>query len=331
MTFTVTYRGAKGAPVTEAVEAADRADCLAQLKKRGIAPTSVKEGSAKQDKKAVGDRAKPTGRNGVAYVLLAACIILAVLGGIWLFGQGKEPPPQDGEVVRKHSALAKEVTPAKAAKPQAEPEPEPAAANTPVTPRSESLRDPSLSSEKQEELYVKKLEETPIPEASTNRLFRTALEQVMGWVFSTKLGDMPPPLPPLPDYDLVHLEEILNLRNTVNDTDTDRQANEKEIVDYVKEELKKFIAKGGAPEDFLKYYHDELKSAYAERSMAQERVINIMQEDPAAAMEYMKEANKALAAKGIKGVVLPERTLMRMGIDPKLLKGDNYEYKSTRK
>ena len=33
-------------------------------------------------------------------------------------------------------------------------------------------------------------------------------------MFTTQLGDMPPPLPPIPDNDLVHLEEILNLKNT---------------------------------------------------------------------------------------------------------------------
>jgi hypothetical protein len=56
--------------------------------------------------------------------------------------------------------------------------------------------------------------------------------------------------------------------------------------------------------------------------MAQQQVMKIMQEDPAVAMEYMKEVNESLAGKGIKGVVLPERTLLRMGIDPKALKGD---------
>ena len=45
MTFTVTYRGADGAVRTEAVEAAGRGDCFAQMKARGIVPMGVKEGN----------------------------------------------------------------------------------------------------------------------------------------------------------------------------------------------------------------------------------------------------------------------------------------------
>jgi len=45
MTFTVTYRGADGAVVTEAVEAASRRECFAQMKARGITPMGVKEGN----------------------------------------------------------------------------------------------------------------------------------------------------------------------------------------------------------------------------------------------------------------------------------------------
>ena len=355
MTFTVTYRGADGAMSDERVEAANRAECFAQCRARGIAPLSVKEGDsasrrgaetrrgetdgngmfsrrghkdnggkngrAAASAKAMAAKERAGGRGRVVACVLSAALVALIGGGVWWWMNGSTGTenPEPTQAPRRTGALAKEVKPAKAA----EPLPEPVATGSEPVPKRESLRDPGLSAEKQEEMYEKKLVETPIAEASTNRLFRTALEQVMGWVFTTQLGDMPPPLPPIPDYDLVHLEEILNLKNTVQDTDTDRQANEKDIVDYVKKELKKFIDKGGDPEDFLKYYHDELKSAYAERSMAQERVMKIMQEDPAVAMEYMKEVNESLAAKGIKGVVLPERTLMRMGIDPKLLKGDS--------
>ena len=46
MTFTVTYRGADGALVTDAVEAANRAECFAQMKARGITPMGVKEGGS---------------------------------------------------------------------------------------------------------------------------------------------------------------------------------------------------------------------------------------------------------------------------------------------
>ncbi|MBQ9739916.1 MAG: hypothetical protein IJV91_03145 [Kiritimatiellae bacterium] len=322
MTFTVKYRAKNGSFAEETVEAANRSDCFAQCKSRGIVPMSVRKGNGKVKSGGVGSdgaNSKLQTSNSKLLLLVAG---LAIVGAIAWLMLTKEVPQEKVEIKKeRRTGLAKEVTPAKAAEPMSEPIKE----GPPPAPKKISLRDPNLSEEQRTELYEKRLAETPLPPESTNRLFRTALEQVMGWVFTTELGDMPPPLPPIPDYDLVHLEEILNQKTTIHETDTDKQANEKDTVDYVKKELKKFIDKGGDPEDFLKYYHDELNSAYQERSMAQQQVMKIMQEDPAVAMEYMKEVNESLAGKGIKGVVLPERTLLRMGIDPKSLKGDKEE------
>ena len=313
MTFTVTYRDKTGARREECVEAISRDAAFAVMRARGIAPTAVRAGATKP---------RNTRNTAVPYIIAVAFVLLLAGGAWWFLRSRPETAAMPDDTPLKSKAMPKEVAPAAPAK-TPDPVPGPAMAKTPPAPKRESLRNPNLSDEKREELYARKLEETPIPEASSNRLFRTGLEQVIGWVFTTELGDMPPPLPPLPDHDLVHLEEILELKNEVREIDTERQSDEKNTVAYVKKELKNFIAKGGNTEDFLKYYHDELKSAYAERSAAQERVMTIMHEDPAVAVEYMKEANEALASKGIKGIVLPERTLMRMGIDPKSLKGEN--------
>ena len=44
MTFTVTYRAKDGALREERVEAANRAECVAECRRRGIAPTKIAEG-----------------------------------------------------------------------------------------------------------------------------------------------------------------------------------------------------------------------------------------------------------------------------------------------
>ena len=314
MVFSVKYRDSSGAVCEKAVEAANRADCFAKCKEQGIVPMAVEAGAAaKKPAPASGSAA-----SGKCRLVLLAAALAAIGAAVWMMLPNEAPTETAKPEKAKSAGLAAEVTPAKAPEPVAEPVKD----ETPPSPKRESLRDPGLSDERRQEMYEKKLAEAPLPEESTNRLFRTALEQVMGWVFTTQLGDMPPPLPPIPDYDLVHLEEILNQKTTIRDTDTDRQAHEKDIVDYVKKELKAFIDKGGDPEDFLKFYHDELKSAYQERSMAQQQVMKIIQEDPAVAVEYLKEVNESLAGKGIKGVVLPERTLKRMGINPEVFKSE---------
>ena len=50
MTFTVTYRAKDGALREERVEASSRAECVAECRRRGIAPTKIKEGSTGRDK-----------------------------------------------------------------------------------------------------------------------------------------------------------------------------------------------------------------------------------------------------------------------------------------
>lgn len=155
--------------------------------------------------------------------------------------------------------------------------------------------------------YESKLVEMRLPNTSSNRLFKSGLEQVMGWIFTTEVGEMPPPLPRIPDFDLVHLQEILESKNEISSTDSERQSDTKAMVDFAKEELKKYLEKGGAPDEFLSYYHDQLKSAYVHRRMVMEQVIKVMKEDPELAEDFLKEANSGLQEKGIKSVVIPDR------------------------
>jgi len=137
MTFTVTYRGEDGALREERVEAAGRAECFAQMKARGIAPLSVKEGNHISRRERRGRR-EEWGKNGcaaasakataakeraggrvVACVLSVALVALIVGGVWWWLGLGEALPSKEPEAPKK-AALAKEVTPAAAPKPVAE-------------------------------------------------------------------------------------------------------------------------------------------------------------------------------------------------------------------
>ena len=46
MVFTVTYRAKDGALRDERIEAASRAECVAECRRRGIAPTGIREGKS---------------------------------------------------------------------------------------------------------------------------------------------------------------------------------------------------------------------------------------------------------------------------------------------
>ena len=129
MTFTVKYRGADGAPVSEAVEAANRADCLAQMKARGVAVLGVKEGNfAGKPRKSRDSRDSRDSRNSrdsrksrktITSTIIAVVAVAAILGaGIWwMMGRDKAQPSPEPDLPKK-TALAKEVKPAAAPKPE---------------------------------------------------------------------------------------------------------------------------------------------------------------------------------------------------------------------
>ena len=89
MTFTVTYRGSDGAMREETVEAADRAECVAACKARGIAPTSIREGRAASPKRTTQGGAgraanvSAASRGGIWKAAILASVALAVAVGLW--------------------------------------------------------------------------------------------------------------------------------------------------------------------------------------------------------------------------------------------------------
>ena len=241
---------------------------------------------------------------------IAAAVIVVGAVVAWLVLSRDEPKAARQEEASAPKGLIAEATPAPA--PVAVVEPEAPVEKKAEKPVRKSYR--HLTPEERERQYEKDLAETPIP-ANTNRTFRTGLEQVISWVFTVEPGDPPPPpLPPISDFDLVHFEEILDMRNKVKDGDDEATANAKETVDYVKGELKKFVEKGGQPDEFLQYYRDQLQNAYEKRRMAQEQFVEIAQGDPSLATPFLKEVNGRLAEEGIKPVVIPERMQKRLGI-----------------
>lgn len=89
MDFTVTYRGADGAMHEECMEAADRAECIAECKRRRIAPIKVEEG--KRRKKASPFNSMASLKR--SYGLIAGTIVIATsfLVCVWWWMHCREP------------------------------------------------------------------------------------------------------------------------------------------------------------------------------------------------------------------------------------------------
>ena len=327
MTFTVTYRGADGAVRTEAVEAASRVECFAQMKARGIVPMGVKEGNlvsrrerrgrrdggngGRAERVAVGSRVR---RGRIASVILIALIVLAG-GGIWWRMRSPRtetlPVPEEP---KKPSALAKEVTPAAAPEPIAETN------AAPVENPLKALRKEiaKLPLEERKRLAFEEMQNRKIPLApKTNRIFRTGIEASMARIFMTQLGDPPPPpfTTVVPLRDEAHLAEILIAHNPILETDTEAQKASKEMVALAKKEMMEFVKNGGNPEDFLKYYHGKLKEAFEFRRESMKSLIQVSRDDPSITAEYLDRLNKELADKGIKQIELNEKQRKRLGLE----------------
>lgn len=306
MIWVVTYRDKSGARQTLELDVADKAAVWSELKKRGIQAISVAAGGSLSKGRVSGAAPNPAIVRG----LVAGVIVVAASVVSWLVLSPGAPEAEETRAPAGKAARITEATPA--APPVAE---EPVEkAKEPAKPKAASWRNPKLTEDQRLDAYEKALEETKLPEESTNRLFRSGLEQVMGWIFTTELGDMPPPLPQVADIDIVHLQEILDYKSKIGKDDTDQQADAKDTVNFAKEELRKYLEKGGSPDEFLAYYHDELQAAFMERNMAYDQVLKVISTEPELASDYVKKVNESLAKKNIKGIVLSPRVLARYGI-----------------
>lgn len=310
MTFTVTYRDKSGLRVQEAFEAESRSELFAQLKERKINALRIDSGKPKVT------RSSTVAISPKFLKLIAALLAVAVCAVVVITLLPTKSDVKNIEVVKEKPKKKAETLTTTTAPETIAKKDEPVPQVTPEKPKHKppAWRNPNLTPEERTAAYEKSLDKPLSKDQPTNRVFRTGVEQMMDWVFSVELGEMPMPLPRIPDVDYVKLKEILESKNTILDTDSDRVAQSKETVDYAKKIFKEFIDKGGEPDDFLAYYHDELKAAWQTRQVAQNEVMKILQTEPELAQEYLDKVNASLAEKGIKRVIVPERILSRLGI-----------------
>ena len=144
---------------------------------------------------------------------------------------------------------------------------------------------------------------------------RNATEQMLGWIFSTQVGDMPPICPNLPFSEVADIEKILDLPADYQYDESLEKLEAKKTIEFAKKELKDYIAKGGTPQKFFEYYHGQLMQCYQEFTMAQGEVLRVArEEDPGFARDYLCQVNKRLADKGIKQIRLSPKMRKRLGI-----------------
>ncbi len=99
MTFTVTYRGKEGALREESVEAASRAECVAECKARGIAPVGIREGRAQAARRQAAkgqdtqDRHDTQDRRRVHILIVLGVVGVLALGTWWWLAGARDARP----------------------------------------------------------------------------------------------------------------------------------------------------------------------------------------------------------------------------------------------
>ena len=280
MTFTVTYRGADGAMREERVEAANRGECFAQMKVRGIVPMSVKEGDSvsrrgrggrrgedggrpRRDTSDRGGRkgkGQPARRRMVAFVLSVALVAL-IGGGVWWWLGRVEAKPSDKPEAPKKAALAKEVKPADAPKPLEVPESKPNVSigadkivlpNGIVTNRPKTLAEasrmillkPGIHRYKDVDEFLADTNSWQMTKPKDTTL-RTTTEHTLSIMAGVDPRELIPPMPPLPADIERDFRKSLDNMIAIHDDDSVSTAQMKTRVAVMKNEVERLIRQEG--------------------------------------------------------------------------------------
>ena len=135
MHFTVTYRSKIGAKAEVEIDAASRAACVAECKRRGIAPVGIREGRASSRPRAAGTATPHAGgasSGGIWRAAILSAAVLAVVGGglWWWIGRDEaqpSPPPEEKPKVASRPE-------ARTLSSREQPPPAPATTNAPPIP-----------------------------------------------------------------------------------------------------------------------------------------------------------------------------------------------------
>ena len=261
---------------------------------------------------------KPSPLRGVIAGML---VVAFAIGSYLYFFTENKVQQKSGELKeQKRAVTIKEVRPAPAPRPvevQQTSSPRPAKVEKPIweRPIPEGLGEDSREAWKRRMAYEKKL-------ATDERLkrylknfkpkpsiYKTGTEQVLDWIFYTKVGDHPPPpLPQVSQFELNHIDEILDSVNEINDDDDKSMVERKQIVDEVKKELKKYLEDGGSVQDFLEHYRNELVAAHEMKSMVASEIDKEINESENSekSIKFIEKANRVLEDRGIPAVELTE-------------------------
>ena len=335
MTFTVTYRGADGAMREEVVETADRAACVAECRRRGITPVSVREGRASARPGSGGSAASPRVRvrpRGAAPAWKAAVLAaaaLAVAGGAWWWlgrGEGQPPLPESPAQPKAGGAKAPP-PPVPAAKPVATNAP-PAAAKAP--PAEEDKRAAQLKAIRDrygdnvpENLkpVVYFLENPPQrtfhPARTKTSIFKRRSEREIAAMVMTEPGTWFMRKPTFNERFDDDFRASLDERIEFSDDDTEEQRALKQAVVDTKAELAERMKAGESPSAAMNAFADSMYELGQFRRMVQDELGKLKRDarySDREVQEFVDAANRLLRDKGAQPIPMPKMVFRHVSL-----------------
>jgi len=312
MTFTVTYRGKDGARAEIEIEAANRAECVAACKARGIAPVGIREGRASSRSRAAeaaaphDGGAKPGG--GIIWRAAILATILAGVGsGLWLWlGRGESQPSQSTkQSVAKQKPTAAPATTAKPLDPKAAADGKgtpkatgkrPAAKPRPAT--AATADDPAQSAVVSAETNAPAVQPQPPP------VFSNVSDQVIAMALSPSESGIPP-IPLTPDMEKAFLKS-LETKIVILDTDDEKVREMKQAVIETRAEVKRLMDSG---QTFAQIIREHQHLANENAKLRTDALIELKRlkdsGDIEGAVQYKKKVNAAFAQMGIRELAIP--------------------------
>lgn len=336
MLFTVTYRGASGASMTEVVEAASRADCFAKMRTRGVSVLSVKEGASKSARDAKDRRvAKGTSANRkvVPYALGIVLVALAGAGIWWWCGRDVAAQPSlDEDGPKKPSTFTKEVKPARPKPPAVTNAPKAVVVAAPTNaaeevkqsgPRPGYIRLPTgrdircklppPGETKQMLIFgeMYEIDSDGNAKSLTPPVFDNRFENSVLALSSEGGGLMPGAAKMIPKDEVV---TYLFKNIEIKDDDPEDVIAKKIATAEMKELLKEHLKNGGTWEDFAEKATAFRQTERALESDARMTMAKMLREgDVEGVKMYRDKVNEFLKSKGYRGLKLPKKWLDALG------------------
>ena len=309
MTFTVTYRSKSGAKAEVEIDAAGRAACMAECKRRGIAPVGIREGrsgkSAAQGGagRAANVSAAPRGGTWKAAILAATCLV-AGLGLWWWLGREEAQPTSTKQTVGTQKPTAAPSTSGRPApKAAADGKATPKAADKkpaakPLPAGGSEAGDPAPPTVSAAETNAPAAPPSPPP------AFSNASDQVIAMALSPSEGGIPP-IPLTPDMEKAFLKS-LETEIVILDTDDEKVKAMKQAVIETRAEIKRLMDSG---QTFAQIIREHQHLANENAKLRMDALIELKRirdsGDIEGAVQYKKAVNAALAQMGIRELALP--------------------------